>query len=371
MDTPPPAKTSRRSKRPPKRVASETPATSPQAAPASPVTALAKTPAPATSEDADPLGRALTLHPHRISLPRASDLDATRLINTDVISLREATRRRVTPTPLTTLTIIASRAADARQLDSSDAIYYVGICVRRMDTLQFIAYPTQEALEDVLPHVLETAITYVPELSDVYLSTPHRSLWRADGHTPETSRYLRDHGINLSARHPLQGDVGATVARLASHNVTGPRMVDFHLYTASMTDDTRTYAGALLWGSGRAWIFTQTFDQPDLAAAEVALAEWAFKLLPERRTLLTHNANASFAQVWLHPDRVFRERPDLRQAMGGIGRQIRAKHLRLDPHAEPPHDVLIKGVRAIVANRYVNTDRTGKTRGERARAARR
>ena len=311
-------------------------------------------------------------NPNRFTLPKAEEIQATRLINPNVIDLDTASRRRTSGRKqLTTITIIGIRGENTKRSSLQvEGTHSIGLCIRDGEKMRFMHYPTLENLDDVLPSALETAIMYVPALSDVIISSPHRMIRDNRNHTPETAERIRDFGLNVNARHPLPGDVGATLARMSAMGITGPLLVDYHLYTASITDESRSYAAALLWGKHYALQFIQTFEDAKLSSAEAHMAEWAFKLLPQGAEVMVHNANPGFGEVWKNPKILaLEENAALREAMRGLGKQLRIKNIVFDVKKEKPHELLKRAVRDIAAGRYAAAD-TRRTERPETRSAR-
>ncbi|ASN83257.1 hypothetical protein [Deinococcus ficus] len=322
------------------------------------VQATPATPAAPETSPAQPQ-RTKGRNPHRRSLPRDNRFrDATGenpnahiVMNQDPVDISLDARRGESsgPRQTGTITILGVTDKGERQTNS------VGICIRDQHNLRFMRYPTRETLDTVLPHVLETALKNAPALSDLILTTPYKQLWSEANYTEETQRFLRQYGCRVKKAYPLPHDLGGTLARLAANGILGPQLVEYHLYTASVTDERRAYVAALLWGKSYAHRFVQTLPAPSLALAEAAATEWAFKLMPRTSTVLISNANPVIGQLWANP-KSLQENAEMREAMRGVGRQMKAKDLRFKTDIEKPHHQLARVVREIVGGLYAGAD---------------
>lgn len=231
----------------------------------------------------------------------------------------------------------------------------LGLCIRDYHNMRFMTYPARERLDDVLPHAFETAVLNAPALSDIILTTPYKQLWTPGSYTEKTREFLNRNNCRLTHAYPLPHDLGGTLARLAANGTTGPLRVEYHLYTAAITDEHNAYVAGLLWGKNYAHRYIQTIPRPQIAIAEAAAVEWAFKLMPQNAHVLMHNANATLGRIWQNP-REIEKHPDIREAMRGVGKQMRAKEIKFFVDTEPHHNVLARVVREIVGGLYANVD---------------
>lgn len=270
-----------------------------------------------------------------------------RLIS-DAVELDVQTRRAggTVRARQTTITLVAKQGEDG---------HLIGLCLKDHAGLRFFTYPVQGPLDDALPHALEAAVLRCPALRDLVLVTPYKTLWDERNHTHATRDFVRTHGCRLVHAHPLPFDLGHTLARAASRGDLGPRVVDYHLYTASLTDGERTYSGAVLFGRGYAHQLTQTHRHTDLASAEGASATWAFKLMPAGSDVMIHNASPLLARVWTNPTAAT---PEVRDALRPAAHLLRVKGLHFKQGAEPFLSALARVAREMAAHAYAGADLT-------------
>jgi len=253
------------------------------------------------------------------------------------------------PRQLCTITIVAVR--EKMLADTQN----IGICVRDHYNLRFVRYPVSEPLDQVLPHALEVAFSHSPSAADILLTTAHKVLWKPANYTEASAAFIKHNRCKIKLAYPLPHDLGSTLATLAANGVTGPRMSDYHLYTASVTDERNAYVAALLWGKNRAHRYVQTLPIPNLAMAEAAATEWAFRLVPNNSHVMIRNSNPDIGQLW-NNTRDLSMTPEMRQALSGVGRLLKAKDLRFSTDVEKPHNTLARVVREIVGGLYGGVD---------------
>lgn len=345
----PSKKTRRKSTRP-------TTAGVPPAKPATP-------PAPDGTSTAEPAARAPTKakaasqrgpNPNRLGLNRSMDGRETlrrgaRLVDTSKVDLSAATRRSGGRPGARHTTITITSAPNP----AHDGTFLIGLCIKDETGLRFDTYPSPGPIDDTLPLALENAVLRCPALRDLVVTTPYKLLWDERNHTKITRDYVRQHGCRITHAHPMPFDLGHMLARTAARGRSGPQLVDFHLYTASITDGERTYASGILYGRSKAYQFTQTFTGASLAAAEAAVTGWAFKLMPEHSEVMIHNANPTMREVWSNPDSMPGE---VREVLKRVGQQLRLKNLKFKPAIEPYVGEIARVAREIVSHAYAGAN---------------
>ncbi|ABW35133.1 hypothetical protein Dgeo_3092 (plasmid) [Deinococcus geothermalis DSM 11300] len=293
-------------------------------------------------------------NPNRLGINRNSATRSTlqqgaRLVDASKVDL-SATARRRNGRPgarHTTITLTSAPSKDA------PGVFLIGLCIKDETGLRFDVHPTPGPLDDALPLALENAVLRCPALRDLVIVTPYKSLWNPANHTKATRDFVRQHGCRLTHAHPMPFDLGNMLAQAAARGESGPRRVDFHLYTASITDGARTYVSGILYGKSRAYQFTQTLPHASLAAAEAAVSQWAFRLMPENTDVMVHNANPIMQGVWENPKGC---PPDVREVMKGVGQQIRLKNLKFKQGIEPYVANIARAAREIASHAYAGAN---------------
>ncbi|MBZ9714953.1 hypothetical protein [Deinococcus multiflagellatus] len=296
----------------------------------------------------------------RNSGTRATLKRGARLVDPVKVDLSVSTRRRGghAGARQTTITITS------RPSKEDNSIFLIGLCIKDETGLRFDVHPTPGPLDAALPLALENAVLRTPALRDLILSTPYKTLWNPANHTKATRDYVRSHGCHLSPSHPLPFDLGHVLAHAAARGEMGPKLVDFHLYTASITDGERSYVSGILYGRSRAYQFTQTLPHANLAAAEAAVSHWAFKQMPEHTDIMIHNANPLMRDIWVNPSA---GTPEVRDALKGVGQQIRLKNLKFKQGIEPYVASIARVAREIASHAYAgaNLHRSTPAKGRR------
>ena len=293
-------------------------------------------------------------NPNRLGISRNTSTQRTlqqgaRLVDANKIDLSANARRRGGRPGGRHTTITLTSAASK---DTPD-VFLIGICIKDETGLRFDVHPTPGPLDDALPLALENAVLRCPALRDLILVTPYKSLWSAANHTKATRDFVRQHGCRITHSHPMPYDLSNMLAQAAARGECGPRQVDFHLYTASVTDGSRTYVSGILYGKSRAYQFTQTLPHGGLAAAEAAVAQWAFRLMPEHTDVMVHNANPIMRDVWENPKNC---PPDVREVMKGVVQQIRLKNLKFRQGIEPYVADIARAAREIASHAYAGAN---------------
>ncbi|GGB73660.1 hypothetical protein [Deinococcus soli (ex Cha et al. 2016)] len=292
-------------------------------------------------------------NPNRLDLGRSSAGRTTiksgaRLVHSSV-DLSAATRRAGgrPGSRHTTITIISAPNKD------HPGAHRIGVCIKDETGLRFDTHPCPGPIDDHLPLVLENAVLRCPGLRDLIITTPYKHLWNEQNHTRKTRDYVRHHGCRIRPAHPMPYDLGHMLARTAASGHTGPTLVDYHLYTASLTDGERTYASGILYGRSKAYQFTQTTPGATLPAAEAAIATWAFALMPEHSDVMIHNASAAMQAVWTNPASMT---TDVRDVMKRAGHHLRLKNLKFRPGIEPYLAELARVAREIASHAYAGAN---------------
>ncbi|AZI45222.1 hypothetical protein EHF33_20140 (plasmid) [Deinococcus psychrotolerans] len=231
----------------------------------------------------------------------------------------------------------------------------IGICVRDHYNLRFMRYPTTEPLDRALPHALEIALSNSPAPADILLTTSHKVLWQPGNYTQASLEFIQRNRCKVRLAYPLPHDLGSTLATLSAEGVLGPRLTDYHLYTASVTDERNAYVAALLWGKNYAHRYVQTLPTPNLGMAEAAATEWAFKIMPRGSEVMIRNSNPWIGQLW-NNSKAMNMTSEIRQSLSGVSRQLKLKEIRFTTDIEKPHNSLARVVREIVGGLYGGVD---------------
>ncbi len=247
----------------------------------------------------------------------------------------------------TTITILSAPSQGDR------GVFLIGICIRDDTGLRFDAQPTPGPLDLALPLALENAVLRCPALRDLIVTTPYKLLWDSANHTPSTRDWVRRHGCRLTHAHPMPYDLGNMLALVAARGGRGPRLVDYHLYTASITDGERSYVSAVLYGRSKAYAFTQTLAHHNLAAAEAVASHWAFTRMPEHSEVMVCNANPVMREIWTTPQHA---PPEVRDALHGLAQQIRLRNIRFVQQAEPFVADVARAAREMASHAYAGAN---------------
>ena len=295
--------------------------------------------------------------PRKSRPPRKKSLPSSAQENIDQTLHDRKNGRSSNGTQTVTIAIagVKSRGEDVQQY---------GICIREEYNLTFMRYPAQLSDQHVLPHVLETAISRAPAMSDLVLTTPFKQLWDERQYTDTTLATLREHRSTLRHAYPLQGDLGNTLARLAARGVTGPAATDYHLYTATICDTANSYIAAILWGRGKAWRLVQTIPGHDLLTAEGKAIEAALHQIPPDTSVQIHNANEYMMRLWDDPGKRLSEDSALKEAITGTVKLVRKKQLRLPKERDEWVTALVQGARQLAADNYATLDLRRRKKGK-------
>ncbi|WP_344982633.1 hypothetical protein [Deinococcus rubellus] len=234
-------------------------------------------------------------------------------------------------------------------------IQNVGVCIQDQYNLRFMRYQTSESLDKFLPHVLEIALSKTPALTDILLTTSHKLLWQPVNYSKTSLEFIQRTRCKIKLAYPLPHDLGSTLATLSANGITGPRMMDYHFYTASVTDERNAYVAALLWGKNYAHLYVQTLPTTNLAMAEAAATEWGLQTAPRNSHVMIYNSNPAIGQVW-NRTKDGGLPPELRHALRRVGKQLKIRGLRFSTYIEKPHNPLDRVVRAIVGGLYSGMD---------------
>lgn len=216
--------------------------------------------------------------------------------------------RELTPLQIETLerqgvdqvSIVIQGAEQPKQvrIGTYPAEHLIGISIKQSHRIVYLSYPVQGEIESALPLALELAVLRSPGMSNLRLVTPYKFLWDSANYTELTRQRLMDYGSRLKLGHPLAHDLSNVLARLAASGVTGPKTVDYHIYTSSVSNGERCFTATLLWGERRANFFVQTLPGADLVQAHTNAAQWAFGMVPPQSHMYLINDCRSLNTIW-------------------------------------------------------------------------
>ncbi len=225
--------------------------------------------------------------------------------------------------------------------------YLIGVSIKQKHRVVYLTYPVQGDLEPALALALELAVLRSPGMANLRLVTSHKFLWDGGNYTELTRQRLMDYGSRIKLNYPIPHDLGNVLSRLAADGITGPKTVDYHIYTSSVSNGERCFTATLLWGHRRANFFIQTLHTPDLTLAHTQAAEWAFGMVPAESHLFLINDCKALNTIWQTAEI---EGTELKQTVKPLIERLGEKKLSFASGGERYHAALCATVRQMAGD---------------------